>query len=161
MSHFSALVPAIRPRYGRSKFEAPKISSRVSPYGILPLRILLKWGRYYGLHLFDNTKSPASALASPASFRAKFGRSSRQLQRRVQWCPSALGAAAARIRRATTHGPSAEVLCEGGGFDVDMGNAVEASAATAAAGAVVRPLKPGLGGCAVLASARRESRFRR
>jgi len=62
---------------------------------------------------------------------------------------------------ATTHGPSAEVLCEGGGFDVDMGNAVEASAATAAAGAVVRPLKPGLGGCAVLASARRESRFRR
>ena len=25
LSHFSALVPAIRPRYGRSKFEAPQI----------------------------------------------------------------------------------------------------------------------------------------
>ena len=36
LSHFSALVPAIRPRYGRSKFEAPQISSQVSPYGILP-----------------------------------------------------------------------------------------------------------------------------
>ena len=39
MSHFSALVPAIRPRYGCSKFEAPQISSRVSPYGILPLSV--------------------------------------------------------------------------------------------------------------------------
>ena len=40
------------------------------------------------------------ALASPASSRAKFDSSSRQSQRRVQWCPSASGAATARIRRA-------------------------------------------------------------
>ena len=45
-------------------------------------------------------QSPASALASPASSRAKLGRSSRQLQRRAQWCPGASGAATARIRRA-------------------------------------------------------------
>ena len=36
LSHFSAQEPAIRPRSGRSKFEAPQISSQVSPYGILP-----------------------------------------------------------------------------------------------------------------------------
>jgi len=45
-------------------------------------------------------QSPASALGSPASSRAELGSSSRQLQRRVQWCPSASGAATAWIRRA-------------------------------------------------------------
>jgi len=41
-----------------------------------------------------------------------------------------------------THGPATEVLIEGAECDVDMGNAVEASAATAAAAAGVRPPRP-------------------
>ena len=41
-----------------------------------------------------------------------------------------------------THGPATEVLIEGAECDVDMGNAVEASAATAAAAVGVRPPKP-------------------
>jgi len=38
---------------------------------------------------------------------------------------------------ATTHGPSAEVFCEGAECDIDIGNAAEAPAATAAAAAGV------------------------
>jgi len=40
---------------------------------------------------------------------------------------------------ATTHGPAAEVLFEGKGCDVDVGNAAEASEATAAAAVRARP----------------------
>jgi len=43
---------------------------------------------------------------------------------------------------ATTHGPSAEVLCEGAECDVGMGNAAEASEAAAVAAAQVRPPRP-------------------
>ena len=43
---------------------------------------------------------------------------------------------------AITHGPAAEVLYEGTEYDVDMGNAAEASEATAAAAAGVRPTLP-------------------
>jgi len=50
-------------------------------------------------------------------------------------------AGAAASPGATTHGPSVEVLCEGAQCNVDMGNAAEAQAATAAAAAGVRPPK--------------------
>ena len=43
---------------------------------------------------------------------------------------------------AALHGPAAEVLYEGAEFDVDMGNAAEALAATAAAAARVRLPRP-------------------
>ena len=43
---------------------------------------------------------------------------------------------------AITHGPAAEVLYEGTEYDVDMGNAAEASEATAAAAVGVRPTLP-------------------
>jgi len=54
---------------------------------------------------------------------------------------------------ATTHGPSAEVLCDGEGCDVDMGNAAKAPVAAEAAGVRHDNARP----AEALEAARRES----